>query len=85
MEEWRVVNEIELHPSALSAIQHRAEAVLIVERNGNTAQQHLGVGQLRLFIFREIDSDRVAEFGKGLGKGADNISQSAGLGKWHAF
>ena len=64
----RVIDEVELHPGALSSIQHRAEAILVVKRDGNAGQKHLGVRELGLFIFGKIDGDVVAQLRQGLGQ-----------------
>ena len=58
---------------------------MIVERNGNAAQQHLGVRQLGLFIFRQVHGNGMAQFGKRLRQSAYNISQSAGFSERHAL
>jgi hypothetical protein len=85
IEERRVVNEIELHPGAFSTIQHGAEPVLIVKRDGNAGKQQPGIRKPGLFIFGKIDGDGVAQLGERLRERAHNVSQSAGFSERHAF
>jgi hypothetical protein len=54
VEERRIIDKVELHAGVVPAVEHGAKAILVVKRDRYAGQQHLGVIDLGLFIFREI-------------------------------
>src|SRR3954468_14716738 len=77
--EVRVIDKVKLHPIAGAAFEHRAEAVLVVERDGDAGDQSLRIRELGLTIARQEDVDFVSQSGERARQSADHVGESAGL------
>src|SRR5208283_2156523 len=60
----RVVNEIELHSSALSAADHGTEAVAVIERHGDAGDYFARIVEFGLLVTWEENRDLVTQRGK---------------------
>src|SRR5271157_5581570 len=81
----RIVDEIELHSRAHAAVEHGTEAVTVIERNRDAGDDLAGIVEPGLPVTRKKDSDLVAQVGESGRQGANDICQSAGLGKRYAL
>ena len=61
------------------------KAILIIEGNGDAANDRAGIIEFGLPIARDVDADLVSEGGEGAGQSANNVGQAASFGKRHAF
>src|SRR5436853_324924 len=78
-EEWRVLDEIELHSGANAAIKDGAEPVLVVEGDGYAGEDGYLRFQLRLPVTRQINADLMPQFNQRLRQCANNVCKTAGL------
>src|SRR5437763_8351962 len=85
LEKRRVVNEVKLHAGLLAAIEHRAEAILVIERDGYAAQDSTRLGQIGLLVFREINGDFMSEGGHGARQRSDNVREATSFGERNAL
>src|SRR5205814_731853 len=83
--EIRVLYKVKLHPIFGPAVEHRAEAVLVVVWDTQAADQSPRVGELGLSIARQKDVDFVSESRERTRQCADDIGQSASLGERNAL
>ena len=85
IEERRVVDEIELHSSTQAAVEHRAEAVAVVEWHGDAGDNGARIVELGLPVAGKKDRDLVTEVSQRWRQGSNDIREPAGLGKRHAL
>src|SRR5712672_2121918 len=85
IEEFRILDKIELHASLAASGDNRSETILVVKWDRDASDNGSGIGKFGLAVARQVDGHLMPESGQGLGQGADYISQSAGLGERDAF
>src|SRR5208283_4675678 len=81
----RVVNEIELHSSAYAAVEHRTEAVPVIEGDRDTGDDFARILEPGLFVTWKKDGDLMTQMSESERQRADDICQPASLGKRHAL
>ena len=79
--ERRIINEVELDAVLLAAVEHRAEAVMVVKGNGDAGDDGARILQMGLPVERQVHCDLMAEFGDGARQGSDNVGKSSSFGK----
>ena len=85
IEVLRVLDEVESHAALAASAHDGGETVLVVEGDGDAANDRGGIGELGLAITRQVDADLMTQGSEGAGQGANDIGQSASLGKWNTF
>ncbi len=85
VEVWRIIHEIKSNSGAGARGHHRAEAILVIERDGDAADHRLRIGKFGLTIARNVHAHLVSQSRQGLRQGADHVGQSAGFGKGNAL
>ena len=85
VEKRRVLDEVEADAGVLAAADDRAEAVAVVEGNGDALDHGLRILEQGLAVAGKIDADLVAGGSQGPGQRAHYVGQSAGFGKWHTL
>ena len=81
VEEGRIVDEIELHSGAHTAVEHRAEAIAIVERHRNAGNDRARMVELGLPVTRKKDGNLEAQISERRRQGADDIGEATRLGE----
>ncbi len=81
--ERRIIDEVELDAVLLAAVHNGAEAVTVIERNGETGDDGAGIFEKRLClpVERQVHCDLVTESGNGTRQGSDDVGKSSGFGK----
>src|SRR5208337_4258255 len=69
------------YSGAAARCHHRAEAIFVVVRNSDAADDGLRIGQLGLAIARKIYAHLMSESGQCTRQGSDHIGQAASFGK----
>jgi hypothetical protein len=75
VEVGRIIHEVKLNPGwrIRARGDDRAEAILVVEGDGDAAHDSLRVGEFGLTIARNVDAHLMSQSGQGTGQGADHV------------
>ncbi len=79
VEERRIVDEVEFDAGVGAAVEHRAEAVLVVKGHGDAAQQGARTVEPGLAVLGKVNVHLVADGSQSRRQSAHHVGETAGL------